>query len=151
MTYDNERKRTLLIAANELKVNDYVLISESSYTHIMPVRITSISVTLKTGFYTPMTYSGTLIVNGIAASCYVKHQNTYNEMHMLLYPFRLYYYLIKDVFGLSNEPYPIEIRVASTKRPDEFYGTSLIKSLHESKDILKYLGQDLLLHTIFNI
>ena len=93
---------------------------------------------------------GTLLVNGIATSCYVKHHNTYNEMHTLLYPFRLYYYLMKNIFHLTDEPYPAEMRVG-TGNKDEFYGTTLIKSLHERKKIIKYVVQDLFLNAVLNI
>ncbi len=91
MIYNLREKRSKMVAANELKVNDYLLMGETSSQNLIPVSITSIEILYKTGFITPMTYTGTLLVNGIVTSCYVKQHNTYNEMHTIFYPFRLYY------------------------------------------------------------
>ena len=153
MIYNMPEKRPMLVAANELKVGDLLLVTENnSSEHLQPIRVSSITLSYKTGFYTPMTYVGTLLVNGIATSCYVKHHNTYSEMHMLLYPFRLYYYLMKDIFHLTDEPYPTKMRVsAHDNETGEFYGTKLIRSLHRSKTIIKYVVQDVLLHATMNV
>ncbi|CAF1020331.1 unnamed protein product [Didymodactylos carnosus] len=150
ITYNKQKKRSHFVAANELKVNDYILMGASHSENLQPQLITSIEVLYKTGFYTPMTYTGTLLVNELAVSCYVKHENMYGEMHALLYPFRLYYYLVKDVLQLSEEPFPFAMRVG-TENEGEFYGTQLIRSLHQSKKTIKYLVQNLLLHTFLNI
>ncbi|CAF3890456.1 unnamed protein product [Rotaria sp. Silwood1] len=151
MTYNLGEKRSTMVAANELKVNDYLLMAESGTQNPIPVSITSIELLYKTGFITPMTYTGTLLVNGIVASCYVKHHNKYNEMHTILYPFRLYYYLMKDIFRLTAEPFPIEMQVNSMVKEDEFYGHSIIRSMHQAKPIIKYIVQDLVFHTFLNI
>ncbi|CAF3080127.1 unnamed protein product, partial [Rotaria sp. Silwood2] len=133
MTYSLREKRSIVVAANELKVNDYLLMAESSSQNLIPVPITSIELLYKTGFITPMTYTGTLLVNGIVTSCYVKRHNTYNEMHTIFYPFRLYYYLMKDIFRLTDEPFPVGMQVKSVVKEDEFYGHVLVRSIHQSK------------------
>jgi hypothetical protein len=151
MTYNLHEKRSIMVAANELKVNDYLLMAETNSQNLIPVPITSIEVLYKTGFITPMTYTGTLLVNGIVTSCYVKHHNTYNEMHAILYPFRLYYYLMKDIFRLTDEPFSTGMQVSSSVKQDEFYGHALLRSMHQSKAIIKYIVQDLIFHTFSNI
>jgi len=150
MKYSPQEKRSQMVAANELKGGDYLLMSDKQQTE--PVQITSIELLYKTGIYTPMTYTGTLFVNDIVVSCYVKHFNKYNELHTLLYPFRLYYYLIKDVLGLNEDPFSAYLPVPSfVYADDEFYGTKSIKWLHQSKNMLRFIGQDLLLNTFLSI
>jgi hypothetical protein len=151
MIYNLREKRSKMVAANELKVNDYLLMAETSSQNLIPVSITSIEILYKTGFITPMTYTGTLLVNGIVTSCYVKQHNTYNEMHTIFYPFRLYYYLMKDIFRLTDEPFSIGMQVNSLARNDEFYGHALVRSIHQSKAVVKYIVQDLVFHTLLNI
>ncbi|CAF3685116.1 unnamed protein product [Rotaria sp. Silwood1] len=151
MIYNLHEKRSIMVAANELKVNDYLLMAETNSQNLSPVPITSIELLYKTGFITPMTYTGTLLVNGIVASCYVKHHNTYNEMHTIFYPFRLYYYLMKDIFRLTDEPFSIGMHVNSLVKKEEFYGHALVRSIHQSKAMIKYIVQDLIFHTFLNI
>jgi len=151
MIYNLREKRSKMVAANELKVNDYLLMAETSSQNLIPVSITSIEILYKTGFITPMTYTGTLLVNGIVTSCYVKQHNTYNEMHTIFYPFRLYYYLMKDIFRLTDEPFSIGMQVNSLVENDQFYGHALVRSIHQSKAVVKYIVQDLVFHTFLNI
>ncbi|CAF3828888.1 unnamed protein product [Rotaria sp. Silwood1] len=147
MKYSPQEKRSQMVAANELKTGDYLLMSDKQQTE--PVSIISIELLYKTGIYTPMTYTGTLLINDIVVSCYVKYFNKYNELHTLLYPFRFYYYLMKDILGLSEEPFST---VPSVVYGDEqFYGTGMIGWLHQSKNMVRFVGQDLLIGTILSI
>ncbi len=147
MKYSPQEKRSQMVAANELKAGDYLLMSDKQQTE--PVPITSIEVFNKTGIYTPMTYKGTLFVNDIAVSCYVKHFNKYNELHTLLYPFRLYYYLIKDVLGVNEEPFSAVPSL--TDGDDQHYGTGMVRWLHQSKNMVRFVGQDLLIGSLTSI
>ncbi|CAF1340749.1 unnamed protein product, partial [Didymodactylos carnosus] len=114
-----------------VQINAVVIVVSIRTLHatqnLSPVPITSIEVLYKTGFITPMTYTGTLLVNGIVTSCYVKHYNTYNEIHAIFYPFRLYYYLMKDIFRLTDEPFSAGMQVNSLVKENEFYGHSLVR------------------------
>ncbi|CAF1322055.1 unnamed protein product [Didymodactylos carnosus] len=81
-------------SAEQLTLNHFVYIrSESS---LYPVQIKSIIKSYKKGLYAPVTLSGTLLVNGIVASCYVNvFDGTHDMMHMALFPIRLWYRLWK--------------------------------------------------------
>ncbi|CAF1525380.1 unnamed protein product, partial [Didymodactylos carnosus] len=147
MKYSPEEKHSRMVAANELKVGDYLLIGDNRQTE--PVPIMSIELLYKTGIYTPMTYTGTLLINDVAVSCYVKYFNKYNELHTLLYPFRFYYYLMKDILGVSEEPFSVVPSLVYAD--DQFYGTRMISWLHQSKNMVRYVGQDLLIGTFLSI
>ena len=98
------------VRAYSLQVGDVLLSNESG-----PLEVTRLERIKKNGIYAPLTEEGTIVVNGVAASCYISFQkegNGYIRMklfgqtwlsqhtfvHVVLSPFRLVCSNL-DVFG----------------------------------------------------
>jgi len=78
-------------------------ITENSYLHIdnngtiSHQKVLSKSRVWKRGFYAPLTYAGTIIVNGVAASCY-SLLSVHDLAHWAMYPMRI----LSSVPGMIN-------------------------------------------------
>lgn len=72
---------------------------------IIPDKIRKISVETKRGIFSPITSSGTIIVNGIHASCYstVENHLLQHSVHKLLIKLWRFISPILNIFGHSKE------------------------------------------------
>ncbi|CAF1039997.1 unnamed protein product [Didymodactylos carnosus] len=80
------------IPANRIKSFDIVYINSNG--QLEPVRVKNVTEEYKTGYYTPLTSKGTLIVNDIVASCY-SNVVSHNLAHNILAPLRWWYSVAK--------------------------------------------------------
>ncbi|CAF1919325.1 unnamed protein product [Rotaria magnacalcarata] len=80
------------IPANKIKTHDIVFIHHQD--KLQPVRVRNVTEEYKVGYVTPMTGQGTLIVNGMAASCYSSVVN-HDLAHNMLTPLRWWYRFAK--------------------------------------------------------
>jgi len=88
------------VPANEIKMSDIVLIND--HGRIRPASVRNVTEIFRVGYFTPMTGQGTLIVNGMAASCY-SSVLSHNLAHRFLAPMRWWYHLGK--FFSIDEPF----------------------------------------------
>ena len=80
------------IHAKDVSIGNYIFIKQNS--SMIATRITNISASRSQGYIAPVTYSGNIIVNGVAASCYAVIGD-HDLAHVALSPLRL----ISSVFG----------------------------------------------------
>ncbi|CAF0753367.1 unnamed protein product [Adineta steineri] len=85
---NNER----FLPANQIKANDIVFIHV--HGQLQPVTVRNITEEYKIGYFTPMTGQGTLIVNGMAASCY-SSVISHDLAQYILAPLRWWYRFAK--------------------------------------------------------
>ncbi|CAF1092144.1 unnamed protein product [Didymodactylos carnosus] len=95
-----KNQNELFIPANRVKSHDIVYINLNG--QLEPVHVKNVTEEYKTGYYTPMTSKGTLIVNDIAASCY-SNVVSHNLAHNILAPLRWWYSVGK--FLAIREPF----------------------------------------------
>ncbi|XP_041350542.1 desert hedgehog protein B-like [Gigantopelta aegis] len=78
--------------AISVRQGDYIFTTKSCNKDLCPERVIQVSVSLKQGLYVPITDAGTLVVDGIFASCYslVPH----DLEHLLVTPFRWFPWLL---------------------------------------------------------
>jgi len=94
---------TYSIPAEQMKIGDQVLILKPGDNKLTQEMVTGLSVTSEVGVYSPITMSGTIIVNGMFASCY----NDYvapQKAHALLWPVRKLYQVAPSVCKWINTP-----------------------------------------------
>ncbi|CAF1066207.1 unnamed protein product [Rotaria sordida] len=58
------------VQAQKLTKADYIFVQSTATSRLRPSKIASITIEAKLGYYSPLTTTGTLIVNNIAVSCY---------------------------------------------------------------------------------
>ncbi|CAF1079110.1 unnamed protein product [Adineta ricciae] len=80
------------VPANKIQPNDIVFIHQQG--QLQQVTVRNITEEYKVGYVTPMTHHGTLIVNGMAASCY-SSVISHDLAHYALAPLRWWYHLAK--------------------------------------------------------
>ncbi|CAF0740287.1 unnamed protein product [Adineta ricciae] len=74
-------------------------------------KIVQITKTLRQGFYSPITISGSLLVNNISTSVYVAHYGLSPEIfHEIFRPVRVYYRLTCWLFGTDYNPLTTDIK-----------------------------------------
>lgn len=93
------------LPANQIKSRDIVFINHQG--QLQPVTVRNVTEEYKVGYFTPMTGQGTLIVNGMAASCY-SSVVSHDLAHYVLAPLRWWYRLaklisVKEPFEYSSE------------------------------------------------
>ncbi|XP_041355650.1 zinc metalloproteinase dpy-31-like [Gigantopelta aegis] len=78
--------------AMSVKPGDYIFTTKSCKQDLCPERVVQVSLSTKQGIYVPVTAAGTLVVDGIFASCYscLPH----NLEHFFLTPFRWFPWLL---------------------------------------------------------
>jgi len=100
----SSKAKETLVRARELKVGDELVTNQG------PSKILSIRTVQREGVYTPFTFTGSLMVNGVATSNYVapdlfKMEGAWNMMHYLQHgltaPLRVY----ASLFEYKNETY----------------------------------------------
>eukprot|EP00181_Compsopogon_caeruleus_P003686 CAMPEP_0184684728 /NCGR_PEP_ID=MMETSP0312-20130426/16498_1 /TAXON_ID=31354 /ORGANISM="Compsopogon coeruleus, Strain SAG 36.94" /LENGTH=247 /DNA_ID=CAMNT_0027138223 /DNA_START=60 /DNA_END=803 /DNA_ORIENTATION=+ len=91
-----------LLAARLVKANDQVTVvsgdgeaAEATVTGVRSVR--------KTGLYNPHTLDGSIVVNGVVASCYTETVRP-SLAHLLLAPFRLVYPVVRNGLDTFTGP-----------------------------------------------
>ncbi|CAF1021060.1 unnamed protein product [Adineta steineri] len=99
----------------ELNTTIYIQASKVANKHqlIMPnrtVKINKIIQSFRTGFYSPLTTTGNLLVNNISTSVYVASYEVLPEiLHRVFTPIRMYYYLMRWLFGNNYNPFESNI------------------------------------------
>ncbi|CAF1332361.1 unnamed protein product [Didymodactylos carnosus] len=86
------------IRADRVKHNDMLYV-HTTQNSVKLVAVKSVRRDFKIGYYTPKTFQGTLIVNGIATSCYVEIVKSIQQetIHFVLAPLRWYYRVLKQL------------------------------------------------------
>ncbi|CAF0895358.1 unnamed protein product [Adineta steineri] len=105
------------IAVIDIELNKTIYMQASKVTKeyqlIMPnrtVKINKIIQSFRTGFYSPLTTSGNLLVNNISTSVYVASYGALPEiLHRVFTPIRIYYYLMRWLFGNNYDPFESNI------------------------------------------
>ncbi|CAF1082939.1 unnamed protein product [Rotaria sp. Silwood1] len=80
------------LPANKIKAHDTVFIHH--HGRLQPVIVRNVTEEYKVGYFTPMTGQGTIIINGMAASCY-SSVISHDLAHYMLAPLRWWYRLAK--------------------------------------------------------
>lgn len=93
-------QQTKYIFAEHVEEGDYVLVHIDGI--LTPRKVMTISVELHKGFYAPLTYAGTIVVNSITASCYAMI-DSHTTAHAGFAPLRAMYTL-KEWFGRPEVP-----------------------------------------------
>ncbi|CAF1052206.1 unnamed protein product [Rotaria sordida] len=88
------------IPAKQIKINDNVYVMSND--QLISSAVTSVTIETKTGYYAPMTTSGTLFAGGIMTSSYANVQN-HEAAHFSMGLLRFYYWLAQLLF--INEPF----------------------------------------------
>ncbi|XP_041356556.1 indian hedgehog protein-like [Gigantopelta aegis] len=78
--------------AMSVKPGDYIFTTKACGRDLCPERVVQVSVSLKQGLYVPVTDAGTLVVNGIFASCYASCPHHLG--HLFVSPFRWFPWLL---------------------------------------------------------
>ncbi|CAF0906505.1 unnamed protein product [Adineta steineri] len=108
---------THYIAVIDIELNKTIYMQASKVTNkhqlLMPnrtVKINKIIQSFRTGFYSPLTTSGNLLVNNISTSVYVASYGVLPEiLHRVFTPIRIYYYLMRWLFGNNYNPFESNI------------------------------------------
>lgn len=83
------KKQTKYTFADRVEEGDYVLVHVDDGT-LAPRKVVRITVEMHAGFYAPLTYEGTIIVNNITASCYALVES-HTAAHASFMPIRAMY------------------------------------------------------------
>lgn len=78
------------IFASQVHPGQYVLVTEGG--ELRPAKVTAVSVRMDIGAYAPLTRHGTLVVDGVAASCFALVQD-HHLAQLAFWPLRLYHSL----------------------------------------------------------
>ncbi len=90
--------------AAELKIGEKVLVRTAANTSFAEVSIIGLNHETHRGAYVPLTYSGTIVVNNVIASCYA--QVPHWQAHFLSFPLRLFArYVPLDLFRHHGKSY----------------------------------------------
>ena len=99
-----------MIPASAVKVGD-LLVAPQHQGLSNAVTVTSVSIVTREGLYSPFTTTGTIMVNGVAASNYIALPQTFQDamsyehqhwlQHMAYMPYRFYC----GIFGCNDEAY----------------------------------------------
>ncbi|CAF1007919.1 unnamed protein product [Didymodactylos carnosus] len=86
--------------ASEVEIGDELYLAERNSSKVKKVRVTKTETIELYDAYAPVTYEGTIIVDGFVTSCYgtYKHEN----MHLLLTPLRWWYKLFESHYNIRN-------------------------------------------------
>jgi hypothetical protein len=88
--------------AREVKPGDFVYISENSRrTHVRASKVVKISPVQTKGVFAPLTKHGTIVVDGVAASCYAVINNQ-DIAHLAFAPVRIYHELMTSFTRLYD-------------------------------------------------
>ncbi|CAF4085821.1 unnamed protein product, partial [Rotaria sordida] len=89
------------IPVRTLTTDDYVFVAKLNESYqLVPSKVISISIEVKLGYYSPLTTTGTLIVDNIAVSCYsnvISHEIAHIGMAPIRWIHSLARYLIRDM------------------------------------------------------
>lgn len=91
---------TKYIFAERVEEGDYVLVHIDGI--LTPRKVITITTELHKGFYAPLTYEGTIVVNSITASCYAMVES-HTAAHASFMPLRAMYAL-SEWFGRPEVP-----------------------------------------------
>jgi len=94
MVTDNLDKRPSMRFANTVSVGDYLWSGGSGLT-----KVKSIVSKVQTGVYAPLTSTGTILVDGLLASCYA-HLASHDLAHLAFLPFRSFPQLLEEKIGV---------------------------------------------------
>lgn len=109
-------------AAENVHIGDHLLVEQELNNTFDKSPVITIVLEQKLGYYAPLTHSGTIVVNGIVASCYVGVKS-HDDAHFAMAPFRLFY------------------NIASWWSVDEPFETLLGQSLHELPKMMLQFGR----------
>ncbi|CAF1401685.1 unnamed protein product [Rotaria sp. Silwood1] len=92
------------IPAKQIKIGDLLYVMSNG--QLVSSTVTNVILEMKTGFYAPLTTSGTLFANGIMTSCYA-NVRSHRAAHLSMGPLRFYHWLaqllsINEPFGHQN-------------------------------------------------
>jgi len=92
---NNTANQLTLKKASDVRIGEYLHVLEGDGQRKMrSIQIVGIDLTERKGAYAPLTKTGTIMVNGVAASCYGKYPLI---QHLMRAPIRVYYNLLKYV------------------------------------------------------
>ena len=93
------------VFARDVQVGQYIYVvsgaDDDDAQKVKPVRVTGVTTVHKMGAYAPMTGTGSIIVNGVVASCYAIFENHWLT-HWAMLPLRAYYGLL-DTVGVAGD------------------------------------------------
>ena len=96
------------VFASEIKPGDYLLTTDEFFSSkdekdtVRMSRVTKTSIIHAVGTYAPVTSEGTLVVDGVATSCYGVVKN-HDLIHLFFAPLRLMNYFFPRVVGSEQE------------------------------------------------
>jgi len=74
--YKEGNEKWSLLPSHQLQPGDFLLTSNDDSTSLLFSKIVSIQETTMEGYYAPLTASGTLVVDGVLASCYAEEESS---------------------------------------------------------------------------
>jgi len=98
----NSASRATPIFASRVQIGDYIYIRHEN-TSVLPAMVKYITLSVRKGAYAPITAYGTIIVDGVYASCYAD-VTSHNLAHWSFLPIRLLYSLNISLQSLSIFP-----------------------------------------------
>ena len=75
--------------AEKVEPGDFVKVLSSNGTTLVIAKVNKVSVQRNYGAFAPLTEEGTILVNGILASCYALTEN-HNTAHLSFWPWRIF-------------------------------------------------------------
>ncbi|XP_046353878.1 uncharacterized protein LOC124133516 isoform X2 [Haliotis rufescens] len=112
------------VPAAQVKLADRVLIYNHEKTLFEEEVVTGLSTSTEIGAFAPFTMSGTIVVNGVLASCYVDCVPP-RWAHPLLWP-------VRQLYSLSSQYQPGSTPLAKTASPSGSTGTWTMSSLNST-------------------
>lgn len=105
LVWKQQQQQTKYIFADRIEEGDHVLVHTADSDALVPRKVIRITTELHTGFYAPLTYEGTIVVNNITASCYALVES-HAAAHASFMPIRAMHRM-GDWFGTPRTAQPI--------------------------------------------
>ncbi|UJR14333.1 hypothetical protein I4U23_001329 [Adineta vaga] len=98
--FDSEHNKIMYISASKVTQAHHLILSNRTS------QIKKINKSVRKGFYSPLTLSGSLLVNNISTSVYIANYGISPEtFHKIFTPIRIYYRFTRWIFGNDYNPY----------------------------------------------
>lgn len=104
LVWKQQQQQTKYVFADRVEEGDHVLVYVADGT-LAPRKVVRITAELHQGFYAPLTYEGTIVVNNVTASCYALVES-HAAAHASFMPIRAMH-RVGEWFGSGHAQQPI--------------------------------------------